>query len=280
VNEFVIALAQAEPVRYDKQKNIDRAAQLIAEAAAHGASLILFPEMFVSGYMVWDRVSKLAEAPYGPSVSNLCALAKLNNILIACGIPETGPFGRPYNAVCVIDRDGSLLGSYHKTHLFNGEPNYFSAGEGLPTFDSSIGKIGVLICYDLEFPEPARLLALRGARLLLAPTANMVPYQDYQRVYVRARARENGIFVATTNTVGSDGTYSYFGESTAVDPTGSVLCEAGSEEQLAYAHVDLSLVDKTQKSSPYLAKRRPDLYGDLVLGQTFEVFPDGHGSES
>lgn len=262
---FTLALAQAEAVRYDKDANLAKAERLMGRAAERGAKAILFPEMFLTGYTVWERVAELAEPLDGPSIRRLAGLAGRFGMHVVCGFPEERPEpgAGPYNSACVIGADGSILGAYRKTHLFDREPRYFSPGEELLVFDTSVGPVGVAICYDLEFPEVARLLALRGARLILNPTANMDPYAEYQEVYLRARAMENGVYVATANTVGEDGTYRYFGESAAVDPRGRVLCRGGSGEELLLAEIDLG-ARPADENLEYLGRRRPDLYGMLV----------------
>lgn len=190
----------------------------MSEASVRGAKAILFPEMFSTGYMVWDSVSDLSEPLDGPLVKSLAMLARKYRLVTICGFPERSTGTKPYNSACVIDFDGSVLGSYHKTNLFGNEPSVFTPGESTKVFETSLCRIGVMICYDSEFPEVARLLALDGAQSILAPTANMEPYSQYQSVFLRARAMENGVYVATTNTVGHDGTYYYVGQSAAVDP--------------------------------------------------------------
>jgi 5-aminopentanamidase len=261
---FTVALGQSESVRYDKTANLAKAEQMMAEAASAGAQAIVFPEMFLTGYTVWDRVAELAEAAEGPSVRAMADLARRHELLTAFGFPETAVDGPPYNAVCLIDADGTVLGTYRKTHLFAEEPMAFAAGDKLRVFDTSLGRIGLQICYDFEFPEAARLLTLRGAQVLLVASANMEPYATYQGVYARARAMENGVYVAIANHVGDDGTFRYFGETTVVDPGGRVLCLGGPKEELLFAEVDLSRVPPKDVNLHYVGRRRPDLYGEIA----------------
>jgi predicted amidohydrolase len=258
-----LAMAQAEAVRYDKDANLARAEELMDRASSEGAHAILFPEMFLTGYTVWDRVDELAEPLEGSAIRRLADLARRFRLGVVCGFPERRPGSSPYNSACVIGPDGTVIGAYRKTHLFDREPEFFSPGEALPVFDTPFGPIGVAICYDLEFPEAARVLAMRGARVVLNPTANMEPYAEYQAVYLRARAMENGIHVAAANTVGDDGTYVYFGESAAIDPQGRVLCRAGSGEELLIAELDLE-GGPADQNLEYLRRRRPDLYRSLA----------------
>ena len=261
---FTVGLVQAEPVRYDKGANLAKAGQMMAEAAAVGAQAIVFPEMFLTGYTVWDRAAELAETRDGPSVRAMAALARRHRLVTVFGFPLAAAEDRPHNAVCLIEADGTVLGTYEKTHLFAEEPGVVAPGNTLPVFDTSLGRIGLQICYDLEFPEPARLLTLRGAQVLLVASANMEPYAAYQRVFARARAMENGVYVAIANHVGDDGTFRYFGESTVVDPVGEVLCLGGPKEELLFAEVDLSRVPPKDVNLHYMGRRRPDLYSGIA----------------
>lgn len=234
----------------------------MGRAAERGARAILFPEMFLTGYTVWDRVADLAEPIDGPSVGRLAELSRKFGVQVVCGFPERGTDGLVYNSACVIGLDGAVVGAYRKTHLFDGEIRHVTPGGSIPVFDTPLGPVGVAICYDLEFPEVPRTLALRGARLILTPTANMEPYAEHQAVYLRARAMENGVYVAAANAVGDDGTFRYFGESAVVDPRGRVLCRAGSGEELLFAEVDME-ARPGDDNLEYLRQRRPDLYGAL-----------------
>lgn len=261
-----IALAQAAPVLGDKGANLAKAERFMQQAAQRGAHAIVFPEMFLTGYMVEERAGELAEPLDGPSVRQLAAWAARHGLLAVCGFPERAPDGSVYNAACVIDRDGRVLGSYRKCHMFGGEEAYFRPGDALPVFATSLGTVGVMICYDLEFPEVARCLALQGAVLLLVATANMHPYEDYQRVYVRARAMENGCFVAVANQVGADHRYRYFGESAVAAPSGRVVAVGGGEEALVVGDADMAEVPPRDPWLRYLERRRPELYGALAGG--------------
>lgn len=233
-------------------------------AADQGAHAILFPEMFLTGYFVWDRVRELAEPLDGASIQRLRRLSAELHLLTVCGFPELGANDTVYNSACVIDRDGRLLGGYRKTHLFADEPEVFTAGERFEVFETGTAPIGLLICYDVEFPEPVRALALGGAQLVLVSTANMEPYQVSQEVYLRSRALENGIFVAAANTIGEDERYRYFGRSAVADPGGRIIAQAGEGEEIVIAGLDLAETTEAQRSSPYLDRRRPSLYATLA----------------
>jgi 5-aminopentanamidase len=264
LSTFLLGVAQLTPARLDKDANLERVASAMQQVADAGGQLIVFPELFLTGYFLGEQLVGLAEPLDGPSVQRLSELARRHQLLTICGWPEAAGEPRPYNSAVVIERDGSIIGRYRKTHLFGREPEFFTAGDRLAAFDTSVGRIGVLICYDLEFPETARILALEGATVLLAPTANMDPYAAYQAVYTRARAMENGVFVATANTVGQLDRSHFFGESSVVGPGGEVLEVAGADERILLVSVDPSRVPPADPTLRYLERRRPELYHGLT----------------
>jgi 5-aminopentanamidase len=235
----------------------------------------VFPELFLTGYGFWDTLHDLAEEAHGPAIEQLMGLARRHRLVTVCGFPERLDEGRVANSACVIDSDGTLVGVHRKVHLFRDEAELFTAGDALAPFETSLGRIGVLICYDLEFAEAARVLALRGARILFVPTASMEPYRDYQRTYAKARAMENGVYVALVNNIGEDGRYTYFGDSLIVDPEGRVLAEAASTDALLVAEVEPALVARVQERTNYLQRRRAELYGPLLPGGGVTSGPSG-----
>jgi len=263
LSPFLLAVAQLSPARLDKQANLERIERTMRKAAAAGAQAILFPELFVTGYFLTDTLAGLAEPADGPSLQRLSSLARRHSLLTVCGWPETNGAGLPYNSAVIVERDGAILGRYRKTHLFGREPEFFAPGDRLETFDTSIGRIGVAICYDMEFPETARVLAIDGAAIVLTPTASMDPYAAYQAVYTRARAMENSIYVATANTVGTLDRFHFFGESSVVGPNGDVIDIADGEERTLIAQIDLSQLPLADASLRYLVNRRPELYRRL-----------------
>lgn len=264
--KYKICLAQLSSTYYDKKKNLEKIERTLSSASSKGAKIILFPEMFLSGYMVWDRLPELIETLYDNTICAIAKLAKQYKMIIVCGFPEKKNNKElPFNSAFLIDSNGSIIGAYQKTHLFDHEKGVYSPGENLKVFDTSLGKIGIIICYDCEFPETTRSLALQGAKLVLVPTANMNPYREYHLLFTRARAAENGIYLACANTIGNDGRFQYFGQSLVCDPTGRLLCLGSSKkEELLYADIDLSLIPHSDHNINYLAHRRPRLYGTLI----------------
>jgi len=263
---FTACVVQPTPLPYDKAGNLRRALAWMEEAHAHGASLIVFPEMFLTGYLIKDRLAELTEdLPDGPSLAVLREKAKALSLAVVIGLPVKDPdSGRPWNAMVMIDRDGSIPHVAAKTHMFGGEEKMFARGASLKAFDTSFGRMGILVCYDGEFPETARTLALDGAKLLVMCAANMTPYEDYHPVYMRARAMENCVYGLYCNYVGVERRFHYCGQSGAWHPTGKILAQMDTEtESLFYVPVDLSETDTSQgllSQLDYLNRRRPEIY--------------------
>jgi len=259
-----VALYQCPPLPLDVAGNLQRLHQLALEAK--GADLLVVPEMFLTGYNIGvDAVSVLAEVYNGESAQQVARIAKTTGIAIAYGYPERGDDGQIYNAVQLIDAQGERLCNYRKSHLFGDlDHSMFSAGEeALPVVELNGWKVGFLICYDLEFPENARRLALAGAELILVPTANMVPFDFVADVTVRARAFENQCYVAYANYCGQEGEIQYCGQSSIAGPDGQRLAQAGLDEALISGELDRPLMLDSRAANRYLLDRRPELYGAL-----------------
>ena len=189
----------------------------------------------------------------GESAQQIARIAKTTGIAILYGYPERTEDGQIYNAVQLIDANGERLCNYRKTHLFGDlDHSMFSAGpDEFPLVELNGWKLGFLICYDLEFPENARRLALAGAELILVPTANMIPYDFIADVTVRARAFENQCYVAYANYCGHEGEIQYCGQSSIAAPDGSSIAQAGLDEALIVGELDLSLIHISEPTRPY-----------------------------
>ena len=173
-----VALYQCQPLPLDIPANLQRL-QVIAVQAKDKVDLLVLPEMFLTGYNIGAKaVAELAQAQDGDAAQQIAELAKANNMAIVYGYPERAEDGHIYNSVQLIDAQGQRLCNYRKTHLFGElDRTMFSQGpDAFPVVDLEGWKVGLLICYDLEFPENARRLALAGAELIVVPTANMAPY--------------------------------------------------------------------------------------------------------
>ena len=271
-----IALVQLRPADGGKERNLAAAGEAVAAAARSGADLVILPEYALTGFPA-ERMRELAEPLDGPSFAAFRELAARAGVCLVAGLPRLGasaeggpaapaasaaPAAPPiFDTTVVIAPDGDLLTVYDKTHLFDRERAVFTPGAALqPPFEYAGLRFGVLCCFDIEFPEPARTLALRGAQCLLVPSANMEPWGPSHRAFVLARALENHCFVAYANAVGEASGYRFEGESRLVDPRGCVLCDAEHAETVVWADVDPSVADDARAVGDYLTQRRPELY--------------------
>ncbi len=237
-----------------------------AQAQAQGADLLVTPEIFLTGYAIGaERVAALAEPADGPLAQAVAGIAQRHGIAIVYGYPEKNPGGKPSNAAQVVAADGTRLMNYRKTHLFGDmDRAQFSAGDtASQVFEWKGWRLGLLICYDVEFPEAVRGLALQGADAVLVPTANMEPFDEVQRVLLPARALENSLCLAYANACGSEGTLAYNGLSCAIGPDGAVLALADKGERLLIARLDAAALQHRRLHSQ-LPGRRADLYSPLA----------------
>jgi predicted amidohydrolase len=258
-----LALYQCEPLPLDIEGNLQRLEQQASACAAAGADLLITPEMFLSGYNIGaDAVARLAEADDGRSAQRIAAIALEHRIAILYGYPERAADGQLFNAVQLIDHHGKRLGNYRKTHLFGElDQAMFSPGNAPSALITLQGwSVGLLICYDLEFPENARQLAQAGADLILVPTANMLPYQFVAEVTVRSRAFENQCTVAYANYAGSEGSIEYCGLSSVASADGSLLAAAGSDSAVVWADIHRSAFDTARQFNRYLQDLQPAIY--------------------
>jgi predicted amidohydrolase len=240
-------------------------------ASASPTDLLVCPELFLTGYNIGvDRLRALAEPADGPSAQSAAAIARASGAALLYGYPERGEDGRVYNAALLIGRNGQRLANFRKLHLFGPiETEVFTPGEDATVMAEIEGvRIGILICYDVEFPETVRGLALAGADLVAVPTALMRPYEFVPRVLVPTRAYENSVCVAYANRTGREGDLVYPGESCIIGPDGGELARAGEGEALISAELDTAMFEKARVFNTFLANRRPSLYSALTDGKT------------
>lgn len=258
-----IALYQCPPLPLEVDANLARLARQAETAAQQGAQLLVCPEMFLTGYNIGaPAVQRLAQPADGPAAQQIAGIARRTGVAIAYGYPERGEDGQVYNAAQLIDRHGARLGNYRKTHLFGDlDKSMFSAGaDQFPLIELNGWRLGLLICYDVEFPETVRRLALAGADLILVPTANMVPFDFVCEVTVRARAFENQCYLAYVNYCGSEDPVHYCGLSSLNGPDGSRPVLAARDEQLLITDLTDQRIEAARSLNDYLADRRPSLY--------------------
>lgn len=221
-------------------QNLGRLERACAEAAARGAEVLVTPEMFTTGYgLVPAELAGLAEDPGGPTEAAVARIARRTGVAVAYGYPERAP-GGVYNAAALIGRRGAVAGRHRKAHLFGDfDRRLFLANPEPPAaFGFGPARVGLLICYDVEFPETVRGLTADGAGTVLVPTANMTGYQEVPRDLVPRHARDNGCAIVYANYCGADGAFAYGGLSVICGPDGQVLAQAGpAGEELAIADI-------------------------------------------
>lgn len=223
----------------DLGANVDALSATVREHAA-GRDLLLFPEAFLTGFPDRETTRRLAEPLDGPLVRRLTSVASEAGTSLVVGMAERDG-DDVYNTTVLVTPEGLLL-AYRKTHLWVTEPPRVEAGDSFAVADVLGVPAGLLICYDVEFPETARAVASLGAELLLVTDGNMDPYGPVHRLALQARAQDNHMIVAMANRVGPGLGLVFAGGSMAVDPFGRIIAEAGREETVLPVDVDLDLV--------------------------------------
>jgi predicted amidohydrolase len=267
-----VAVAQTEPRLGEKERNLEGCLARLEEAAHGGAALLVLPECAISGYMFngAEEALPFAEEIPGPSTEILARGCRRFGVHAVCGLLERDGDDL-HNAAVLIGPDG-LIGVYRKTHLpFLGVDRFVTAGDELPVFETSLGRIGIEICYDLRFPEVTRTLALGGADLVAHPTNFPLAARLQTEFFTRTRAAENRVYLLTANRIGKERRGEFCGWSQIVDPYGDRLAQAGADEEaLLVADVDVERARDKDHVIPgeyevYLFRhRRPELYGALV----------------
>ncbi|MEU3298273.1 carbon-nitrogen hydrolase family protein [Streptomyces sp. NPDC006678] len=263
------ALLQSSGTPGDIAKNLEILDTRAAQAAAGGAGLLVCPEMFLTGYAIGADVPRLAEPADGPSAEAVAEIAVRHGIAVLYGYPERGTGAdeeRVYNAAQLIGPDGARLANYRKTHLFGCfEQEWFTPGDE-PVVQADLGglRVGLLICYDVEFPENVRAHALAGTDLLAVPTALMNPFRFVAEKLLPARAFESQMYVAYANRTGPEGEFDFAGLSCLAGPDGVTRARAGYGEELVTGDADPALLAASRADNPYLRDRRPGLYTSLV----------------
>jgi predicted amidohydrolase len=258
MNTIQAAAIQFSVQQGDVDANLAYVRTALARVAAQGANLVVLPELWSSGFS-YKNLNELAGRTAG-IVEELLELSRELKLVIVGSMPE--PHGaKVYNTAYVAD-NGVLAGVYRKLHLFSllGEDRAFDSGDRWLLADTSLGKVGVIICYDLRFPELSRRLALEGADVICVPAQWPKPRQEHWRTLLRARAIENQLFVVACNTCGLIGKLDFFGMSMIIGPKGEVLAEAGEAAGEIGAHLDLQSMADWRAQIPCFNDRRPALY--------------------
>ncbi|MGW3490569.1 carbon-nitrogen hydrolase family protein [Streptomyces sp. NPDC001054] len=272
-----LALAQSSGTPGDVRANLDALDALAARAASSGAHLLVAPELFLSGYAPEHRSPQAGVAgsrsePDAPPLAALAleeaeaaaelgALARRHGLAVLAGYPERAG-SATYNSALLVGPEGAPLAAYRKTHLYGPyERAVFTAGDRAVVQAELRGiRLGVLICYDVEFPENVRAHADAGTEVLLVPTALLAPYDFVARSLVPVRAFESQLHIAYVNRTGPEGGFDFVGLSCLAAPDGTASARAGAGPELLLAEADPALLAASRAANPYLADRRTDLY--------------------
>lgn len=270
MNYLKIAICQMK-VGIDKNANLEKAGQMIGVAAGQGAEVIVLPEIFNSPYQT-NLFPVYAEPFPGPSTDFLAAAAaKYGVCLVGGSIVEQDSDGRIYNSSFVFDENGDLLARHRKVHLFDidipgkisfRESDTLAAGNTISTFSYKKVGFGLMICYDCRFPELARAAVLEGAEILIIPAAfNLTTGPAHWELLMRGRAVDNQVFITAASPARNpDASYHAWGHSLVVDPWGTIIREAGIDEEIIFAELDFSVLERVRSELPVLKQRRTDVY--------------------
>lgn len=259
------------PVKESVLENLKKANQMIIAARNLGAQIIVLPEMFCCLYQN-DSFIKNKEKEGGEIWEFLSQTARTNNVyLIGGSIPEEAENDRLFNTCFVFDQEGIQIGKHRKVHLFdvqieNGqqfkESDVFTPGNQLTLVDTVYGRIGIMICFDIRFPEWSRMLALEGAQVIIAPSAfNMTTGPAHWKMTFKARALDNQAYLVGCSPARNiESEYVSYGHSIITSPWGDVIAECGHSEEVMVQQIDIDYVNKIRKQLPLLNNRRKDLY--------------------
>lgn len=290
---YRIGLVQM-PCTPDPDANLDKAADRVREAAREGANVVCLPELFRAQYFCQREdiaLFDLAEPIPGPSTERLSAIAREEKVVVVASLFERRAAGLYHNTAAIIQQDGTIAGLYRKMHIPDDplyyEKFYFTPGDlGFRAFDTAVGKIGTLVCWDQWYPEGARITALQGANVIFYPTAigwhpaekeqfGTAQYEAWQTIQ-RAHAIANGVFVGAVNRVGHEQGdvrgnrvegpgLEFWGGSFIADPFGRVIAKASHDkEEILIGEVDIRAMEDVRRNWPFLRDRRIDAYQPIV----------------
>jgi len=260
----------------DVKGNVEKGVNYVEAAAQQGAQLVCLPEMFNTGYFshtthidpgYWDLAESLEDSW---TLKQVGSIAKKHGLVVVVPIVERAGRGIYHNSAVVLGPQGDILGVYRKVHLpwsmTGWEKFYFRPGYDFPVIQTPLVKLGIQICYDRDFPEGFRTLALKGAELILIPTGAPRNLVEIWRMMCRIRAYENGLFVMGVGLTGKvdEEHHEFTGNSILAGPRGEVIAALEYEEGLLFADVDLEKIDEARRARYSLRDRRPELYGKVT----------------
>ncbi|HEY3347966.1 MAG TPA: nitrilase-related carbon-nitrogen hydrolase [Nitrospirota bacterium] len=256
------------------EKNLAKAAELALYAIEHGAKVVAFQQLFHLPWFLADKGDEgfaFAEGLDGPAVTLMREIAAKGDAVIVCPIFEKADDGKYYNTAVVIDADGTVAGKYRKVHIPDiplwREKSYFSPGSEFPVIQTKHLKIGVQLCWDIFFPEGFRALALKGAQLIVVPTAAAFATAKKWERMAAAAATSNGVYVLRVNRVGGSERQRFYGRSFLVNPFGETPVEpTGKSDCVFLTDYDSDELEEARELWNFFGDRRPEAYGDLVEG--------------
>lgn len=275
MNKINIALCQMNVVD-NKEKNIEKAIQMIKESKKQGADLAVLPEMFNCPYENEKFIEYAEELNDSQTLNEIAKIAKEESIHILAGsIPELEKDDENstsiYNTATLFDNNGKLLGKHRKMHLFDidvkgkiyfKESDTLSAGNEFTVIETELATLGIGICYDIRFVELSRIMALNGAEILVFPGAfNLTTGPAHWEILFKSRALDNQVYaIGVAPALDKDASYNSFGHSIAVNPWGEIIEELDYEEGLKLVEIDLDEIKRIREEIPILKNRRTDLY--------------------
>jgi len=272
MKDLKIALLQIDSNQKDVKGNLGKITARVGDAAAGGANLIVSCELGLTGFLFSrDDYLGVAQTIPGPATEEVGAAARKANAYVIFGLPEKDG-GRLFNSLAVLGPNGNLVAKYRKAHLWLTENQVFNRGNELCVFDTEFGRIGSTICYDIIYPEFIRAVAAKGAGVITHSTG-MVTTEDCDRFgwdvefyndFVRTRAWENQVYVASCNRCGNDGFLYFLANSCVATPWGTIAGKLGHAEGTLVVGTEFGRLEDWKKIAPYWDDRRPDLYGKIL----------------
>ncbi len=267
--KFKVALAQISCTVGEKAKNLETIEKAVVAAKRNNTDIVIFPELSLTGYVVRDQIYELAETVPGPSTTAIEKIACKTKTYIVFGMPELSEKTQAtiFNTAVLVGPEG-FIGKYRKmylpTHSVFEEKRYFRPGYQTAVFDTSLGKIGLIICYDIFFPEVSRLTRLEGAQLIICISASPAVRRTFFETLISARAIENTAFIAYVNLVGIEDGLQFWGGSRIAGPQGRVLAKAKyDEEDFVVGEIDYSDMRAVETFVPTLRDLRPEIFDKM-----------------
>jgi predicted amidohydrolase len=267
MRNVTIALAQTSPILNEIERNLDAMERFVEQACQRKrVDLLVFPELATTGYDCGMRFAEFAQLKTGPVVERVAGWATTYGLHIAVGIAERQKVESViYSAALLVDPEGKVAGDYQKVHLRGEQRLVFRPGYRYVVAETDLGRLGLLVGWDLAFPEAARSLALEGAELVCLCGSWQAPHAHEWRTLISARAYENGIYMAACNRVGEEPSDAFVGESMVVGPRGEIAARLDADAPgIALATVDLDRVRQVQEETQLLQARQPRSYRAVV----------------